>query len=74
MKHIAAEGDVDSVLNTADVVIYGSFLEEQTFPEILVKALCFRKPIIAPDLSNIRKYVWFISSVFYKDCHRLYFL
>ncbi|KAH9731720.1 glycos transf 1 domain-containing protein [Citrus sinensis] len=57
VKHMAAEGDVDSVLNTADVVIYGSFLEEQTFPEILVKALCFRKPIIAPDLSNIRKYV-----------------
>lgn len=57
VKHIAVEGDVDSVLNTADVVIYGSFLEEQTFPEILVKAFCLRKPIIAPDLSNIRKYV-----------------
>lgn len=59
VKHIAVEGDVDGILNMADVVIYGSLREEQSFPEILVKAMCLGKPIIAPDLSNIRKYVCF---------------
>ncbi|KAJ0430356.1 putative glycosyl transferase, family 1 [Helianthus annuus] len=49
--------DVYNVLSIADLVIYGSFLEEQSFPDILVKAMCFEKPIIAPDLSIIKKYI-----------------
>ncbi|XVF22451.1 hypothetical protein REPUB_Repub12eG0173600 [Reevesia pubescens] len=57
VKHLSVDGDVDSVLSMTDLVIYGSFLEEPSFPEILVKAMCLGKPIIAPDLSNIRKYV-----------------
>ncbi|KAK0580750.1 hypothetical protein LWI29_005790 [Acer saccharum] len=57
VKHVTVSDDVDSVLRTADVVIYGSFLEEQSFPEILTKAMCLEKLVIAPDLSNIRKYV-----------------
>ncbi|CAL5397632.1 unnamed protein product [Camellia sinensis] len=57
VRHIAVDEDADSVLNMADLVIYGSFLEEQSFPNILIKAMCFGKPIIAPDLSIIRKYV-----------------
>lgn len=61
IEHIAEELNADSVLATADVVIYGSFLEEQSFPEILIKAMCFEKPIIAPDISMIRKYVYSCS-------------
>lgn len=57
IEHIAGDLNADSVLGTADVVIYGSLLEEQSFPEILIKAMCFEKPIIAPDISMIRKYV-----------------
>ncbi|XP_044502767.1 uncharacterized protein LOC123223595 isoform X2 [Mangifera indica] len=57
VKHIAVEEDTDNVLNMADVVIYGSFIEEQSFPNMLMKAMCFGKPIIAPYLSNIKKYV-----------------
>ncbi|XP_061349831.1 uncharacterized protein LOC133295063 [Gastrolobium bilobum] len=57
IEHIAGDLNADSVLGTADVVIYGSFLEEQSFPEILMKAMCFEKPIIAPDVPMIRKYV-----------------
>ncbi|KAL5792306.1 hypothetical protein ACOSP7_000900 [Xanthoceras sorbifolium] len=57
VKHEAVSDDVDTVLRMADVVIYGSFLEELPFPEILTKALCLEKLIIAPDLSNIRNYV-----------------
>ncbi|KAF5464390.1 hypothetical protein F2P56_014467 [Juglans regia] len=57
VKHKALDVDADSVLSMADLVIYGSFLEEQSFPDILMKAMCFEKPIIAPDLSMIKKYV-----------------
>ncbi|MFS8027277.1 putative glycosyl transferase, family 1 [Helianthus anomalus] len=51
------DDDVYKILSIADLVIYGSFLEEQSFPDILVKAMCFEKPIIAPDLTVIKKYV-----------------
>ncbi|XP_042480684.1 uncharacterized protein LOC122061481 [Macadamia integrifolia] len=57
VRHIGIDEDVNSFLSMADLVIYGSFLEEQSFPDILVQAMCFGKPIIAPDLSMIRKYV-----------------
>lgn len=57
VKHIAIGGDAEDTLSAADLVIYGSFLEEQSFPDILIKAMCFGKPIIAPDLFMIRKYV-----------------
>ncbi|KAE8679541.1 hypothetical protein F3Y22_tig00111398pilonHSYRG00095 [Hibiscus syriacus] len=57
VKHVAIDEDVDSVLSMTDLVIYGSFHEESSFPEILMKAMSLGKPIIAPELSNIRKYV-----------------
>lgn len=56
-EQISINGDVNSFLGMADLVIYGSFLEEQSFPEILVQAMCFGKPIVAPDLAMIKKYV-----------------
>lgn len=59
MRHVVDE-DADSVLSVTDLVIYGSFLEEQVFPDILVKAMCHEKPIIAPNLSVIHKYVCFL--------------
>ncbi|KAH6786132.1 hypothetical protein C2S51_038587 [Perilla frutescens var. frutescens] len=57
VQHVAVDENAVTVLNTADIVIYGSFLEEHTFPDILLKAMCFGKPIIAPDLPMTRKYV-----------------
>ncbi|XP_076910531.1 uncharacterized protein LOC143568206 [Bidens hawaiensis] len=59
VTHAAIDDDADvyNILSIADVVIYGSFLEEQSFPDILIKAMCFEKPIIAPDLSIIKKHV-----------------
>ncbi|KAI7740114.1 hypothetical protein M8C21_010332 [Ambrosia artemisiifolia] len=51
------DGDVYNLLSIADLVIHGSFLEEQSFPDILIKAMCFEKPIIAPDLPIIKKYI-----------------
>lgn len=57
VKLVAVDENVDAVLSTADLVIYGSFLDEHTFPGILLKAMCFAKPIIAPNLPMIQKYV-----------------
>ncbi|XP_047319533.1 uncharacterized protein LOC124923611 [Impatiens glandulifera] len=57
VKHVPDDEDSDRLLNLANLVIYGSFLEEQSFPEILIKAMYMGKPIIAPDLPMISKYV-----------------
>ncbi|KAL5718712.1 hypothetical protein ACHQM5_011589 [Ranunculus cassubicifolius] len=57
VEHVGIEGDMNSYLSISDLVIYGSFLDEQSFPEVLVQAMCFGKPIIAPDLLIIKKYV-----------------
>ncbi|KAI7740103.1 hypothetical protein M8C21_010321 [Ambrosia artemisiifolia] len=59
VSHAAIDdnGDVYNLLSIADLVIHGSFLEEQSFPDILIKAMCFEKPIIAPDLPIIKKYI-----------------
>ncbi|GFP94614.1 hypothetical protein PHJA_001605800 [Phtheirospermum japonicum] len=57
VKHVAVNENTDTVISTSDLVIYGSFLEEHSFPDILLKAMCLGKPIIAPDLPTIRKYV-----------------
>ncbi|XP_058096001.1 uncharacterized protein LOC131241259 isoform X5 [Magnolia sinica] len=56
VHHIGVDGDVANFLRIADLVIYGSFLEEQSFPPLLIQAMCFGKPVIAPDLAMIRKY------------------
>lgn len=67
VKHVSINQEIDNIINDADLVIYGSFREEQSFPEILLKAMSFEKPIIAPDLSMIRKYVGILAS-FYVCC------
>ncbi|XP_010522929.1 PREDICTED: uncharacterized protein LOC104801379 [Tarenaya hassleriana] len=57
VKHISIDRNVDEILGASDLVLYGSFLEEPSLPEILMKAMSLGKPIVAPDLPNIRKYV-----------------
>ncbi|CAH9096717.1 unnamed protein product [Cuscuta europaea] len=57
VKHYASAEDTESILSMADVVIYASFREEQSFPNTLLKAMCFGKPVVAPDLSIIKKKV-----------------
>lgn len=60
MRHNAVDGDANGILSISDIVIYGSFLEEKSFPASLIKAMGFGKPIIAPNLSMIKKYVCFM--------------
>ncbi|ONK57001.1 uncharacterized protein A4U43_C10F15520 [Asparagus officinalis] len=57
VKHYGADGDVNRVLLMADLVLYGSFQEEQGFPPLLVRAMSFEIPIIVPSLQIITKYV-----------------
>ncbi|KAG6402676.1 hypothetical protein SASPL_134878 [Salvia splendens] len=57
VKHVAVDQNIDTVIDTADLVVYGSFLEEHSFPGVLLKSMCFEKPIVAPDLPATRKYV-----------------
>lgn len=57
VKHADHDASADDVLRIADLVIYGSFLEEKSFPDILIKAMCYEKLIVAPKLSMIQKYV-----------------
>ncbi|XP_042460957.1 uncharacterized protein LOC122044982 [Zingiber officinale] len=56
VEHIVISDD-PKYLGSANLVIYGSFLEEQSFPSILKHAMCLGKLIVAPDLDMIRKYV-----------------
>lgn len=57
IKHYSMDNDVNSVLLMADVVLYGSFKDEQGFPSLLIRSMSFEIPIIAPDLTVIKKYV-----------------
>ncbi|CAA7410594.1 unnamed protein product [Spirodela intermedia] len=57
VKHYGFDGDADGVLLMADVVIYGSMHDEQSFPPLLVRAMSLGIPIIAPDLPIIDKYI-----------------
>ncbi|CAA6671588.1 unnamed protein product [Spirodela intermedia] len=57
VMHAGVGGDVNTLLDMADLVIYGAFLEEQSFPSPLIRAMCLGKLIIAPDLAMIGKHI-----------------
>ncbi|XP_057533654.1 uncharacterized protein LOC130811382 isoform X2 [Amaranthus tricolor] len=57
VKHAGRDANADDILRIANLVIYGSFLDEKSFPDILIKAMSYEKLIIAPNLSMIQKYV-----------------
>jgi hypothetical protein len=56
VEHVAVE-DTDNLLAIANLVIYCSCLDEQSFPSVLVEAMILEKLVIAPDLGMITKYV-----------------
>ncbi|KAJ4802999.1 UDP-Glycosyltransferase superfamily protein [Rhynchospora pubera] len=49
--------DVSSLLLIADIVLHASFNEEPSFPPLLLRAMSFGVPIIAPNISQITKNV-----------------
>ncbi|KAI3989621.1 hypothetical protein MKX01_036230, partial [Papaver californicum] len=57
LMHYGLDGDVNSVLLMADIVLHGSFQDEQGFPPLLTRAMSFEIPVIAPDLPIIKRYI-----------------
>lgn len=57
LRHYGLNGDVNSVLSMADIVLYGSSQDEQGFPPLLIRAMTFGIPVIAPDYPVLKKYV-----------------
>ncbi|KAL3695814.1 hypothetical protein R1sor_009890 [Riccia sorocarpa] len=57
LQHVGIDDDINGLLWTADVVIYASVLEEHAFPPVLVRAMTFERPVIAPDITAIRKHI-----------------
>ena len=57
ITHYGLNGDVNNVLMMADIVLYGSSQEIQSFPPLLIRAMSFGIPIMVPDLPALRNYV-----------------
>ncbi|KAH9295530.1 hypothetical protein KI387_039118 [Taxus chinensis] len=57
VQHVGVDGHENIILSIADLVIYSSLHEEQAFPAILLRAMSFEKPIIAPNLTIVQKYI-----------------
>ncbi|KAK9095821.1 hypothetical protein Sjap_021318 [Stephania japonica] len=57
LMHRGLDDDVNRILLEADIVLQGSFQNEQGFPPLLLRAMSFEKPIIVPDLPIIKKYI-----------------
>lgn len=76
IRHYGLNGDVNSVLLMADIVLYGSAQDVQGFPPLLIRAMTFEIPVIVPDFPVLRKYVslflFFILS--FDFCNHTYFI
>ncbi|XP_048231729.1 uncharacterized protein LOC8281295 isoform X2 [Ricinus communis] len=57
VRHFSLNGDVNGVLLMADIVLYGSSQDEQGFPPLIIRAMTFGIPVIAPDIPIMKKYV-----------------
>ncbi|KAG7992813.1 hypothetical protein I3843_02G147000 [Carya illinoinensis] len=57
VRHYGLNSDVNGVLLMADIVLYASNQDLQGFPSLLIRAMTFGIPVIAPDLPIFRKYV-----------------
>lgn len=57
VRRYGLNSDVNSVLLMADIVLYGSDQDVQGFPPLLIRAMTFGIPVIAPDFPILKKYV-----------------
>uniref|UniRef100_A0A2P2MFZ7 Uncharacterized protein MANES_07G093200 n=1 Tax=Rhizophora mucronata TaxID=61149 RepID=A0A2P2MFZ7_RHIMU len=57
VRHYGLDGNVNGVLLMADIVVYGSYQDDQGFPPLIVRAMTFGLPVVAPDIPIFRKYV-----------------
>lgn len=57
MKQYSMDQDANGVLLMADIAIYGSLQDEQTFPPLLTRIMSLGIPVVVPDLPVISRYV-----------------
>lgn len=57
VQHFGLNEDVNRVLLMADILVYASSQEEQSFPPLILRAMSFGIPIITPDFPVMKKYV-----------------
>ncbi|XP_052187071.1 uncharacterized protein LOC127797913 [Diospyros lotus] len=57
LSHYGMDSDVNGLLLMADIVLYGSSQDVQSFPPLLTRAMSFGIPVIAPGCTVIKKYV-----------------
>uniref|UniRef100_A0A0A0KWP4 Glycosyl transferase family 1 domain-containing protein n=1 Tax=Cucumis sativus TaxID=3659 RepID=A0A0A0KWP4_CUCSA len=57
LSHYGFDQDVNGILYFADIVLYESAQNVQDFPSLLIRAMTFEVPIVAPDLPIINQYV-----------------
>ncbi|KAG5004677.1 hypothetical protein JHK86_028816 [Glycine max] len=57
IRHYGLNGDVNSVLLMADIILYGSAQEVQGFPPLLIRAMTFEIPVVVPDFPVLKKYI-----------------
>ncbi|KAL0680574.1 hypothetical protein Bca4012_047421 [Brassica carinata] len=57
VQHFGLNEDVNRVLLMADVLVYASSQEEQSFPSLVVRAMSFGIPIVTPDFPIMKKYM-----------------
>ncbi|XP_019054491.1 PREDICTED: uncharacterized protein LOC104604609 isoform X2 [Nelumbo nucifera] len=57
LRHYGIDGDANGAFLMSDIVLYGSFQDEQGFPPLLTRAMAFGIPVVAPDLPIIKRYV-----------------
>ncbi|KAL5569492.1 hypothetical protein UlMin_026067 [Ulmus minor] len=57
LRHYGLNGDVNGVLLMADIILYDSSQDVQGFPPLLIRAMTFGIPVIAPDFPVLLQYV-----------------
>ncbi|XP_022993256.1 uncharacterized protein LOC111489326 [Cucurbita maxima] len=57
LSHYGFDQDVNGILYVADIVLYESSQNVQDFPPLLIRAMTFGVPIVAPDMPIINQYV-----------------
>lgn len=64
LRHYDMDHDMRSLLLMVDIVLYWSFNAEQSFPPLLQLAMAFEIPVVAPNMTVIKKYVSAIVNLF----------
>lgn len=64
VRQYRMDQDVKCFLLMADIVLYWPFNREQSFPPLLLLAMSFEIPIVAPNFTAIEKYVSTIMKLY----------